>query len=111
MLKISLNELSKLVLGNLKKIHVTVSTNFYSDIKKYDDKSAFVKVEPQTFALRGSAEIPSNVGSVSVKVKEVSKLSLGNSGFSFTNCAREVFQEFGGKNPMHYNEIMWKALN
>lgn len=56
----------------------TVSANFYSDIKiysdikKYGDKSAFLKVEPQIFALRGSAEISSDVGSDSVKVKEVS---------------------------------------
>ena len=55
MLKRSLKELSKLVYWRSKGRPqiATVSARLYSDIKKNGDKSAFVKVGPQTFALRG----------------------------------------------------------
>jgi restriction system protein len=33
-----------------------------------------------------------------------------NAGFSFTDCAQKVLEEFGGKKPMHYKEITEKAL-
>ena len=88
----------------------TVSARLYSDIKKNGDKSAFVKVGPQIFALRGSAEIPSGAGPVSAAVKEAIKPSPANAGFSFTNCAQKVLEEFGGKKPMHHKEITEKAL-
>ena len=88
----------------------TVSARLYSDIKKNGDKSTFVKVGPQTFALRDSAEIPSGAGPVSAAVDEVLKPSPANAGFSFTDCAQKVLEEFGGKKPMHYKEITEKAL-
>ena len=37
-----------------KTPEATVSASLYSDIKKNGDKSTFVKVGPQTFALRDS---------------------------------------------------------
>ena len=88
----------------------TFSARLYSDIKKNGDKSAFVKVGPQTFALRNSAEIPSGAGPVSVAVEEALKPTPANAGFSFTDCAQKVLEEFGGKKPMHYKEITEKAL-
>ncbi len=48
----------------------TVSARLYSDIKNNGDKSPFVKVGPQTFALRDSTEIPSGAASVPVAVEE-----------------------------------------
>ena len=88
----------------------TVSARLYSDIKKNGDKSAFVKVGPQIFALRGSAEIPNGAGTVSVAVEEALKPTPANAGFSFTDCAQKVLEEFGDKKPMHYKEITEKAL-
>ena len=88
----------------------TVSARLYSDIKKNGDKSAFVKVGPQIFALRDSAEIPSGAGTVSVAVEEALKPTPANAGFSFTDCAQKVLEEFGDKKPMHYKEITEKAL-
>lgn len=88
----------------------TVSARLYSDIKNNGDKSPFVKVGPQTFALRDSAEIPSGAGPVPAAVQEAPKPPSVNMGFSFTDCAQKVLEEFGGKKPMHYKEITEKAL-
>ena len=88
----------------------TVSAQIYTDIKKNCDKSAFVKIGPQTFALRDSAEIPSGVGPVFATVNEVLIPSSANAVFSFADCAQKVLEVFGGKNPMHYKEIMGKVL-
>ncbi len=87
----------------------TVSARLYSDIKSNGDKSPFVKVGPQTFALRDSTEISSGAAPVPVAVEEAPKHHL-NAGFSFTDCAQKVLEEFGGKKPMHYKEITEKAL-
>jgi restriction system protein len=78
----------------------TVSAGLYSDIKKNGDQSSFVKTAPQTFALRNFQG-----GS-----PEMTKTEPASSGFSFTECARKVLEEFGGKKPMHYREITEKAL-
>ncbi|MCL5980356.1 MAG: HTH domain-containing protein [Gammaproteobacteria bacterium] len=88
----------------------TVSARLYSDIKSNGDKSPFVKVGPQTFALRESAEIPRSSGPVYVSVERAPKPSAANAGFSFTDCAQKVLEVFGGKKPMHYKEITEKAL-
>ncbi len=88
----------------------TVSARLYSDIKNNGDKSPFVKVGPQTFALRNSAEIPSSTGPIPAAVEEAPKPHPTNAGFSFTDCAQKVLEEFGGKKPMHYKEITEKAL-
>ena len=89
----------------------TVSARLYSDIKKNGDKSAFVKVEPQIFALRDFAEIPSGAGPVSVAVEEALKSTPADAGFSFTDCAQKVLEESGDKKPMHDKENTGKALD
>ena len=88
----------------------TVSARLYSDIKSNGDKSPFVKVGPQTFALRDSTEISSGGTPVPAAVEEAPKPHPTNAGFSFTDCAQKVLEEFGGKKPMHYKEITEKAL-
>lgn len=90
----------------------TVSARIYSDIKKNGDASPFMKVAPQTFALRdsvGEHESP-KINSSSL-VLTTSKATPHNTGFSFTDCAQKVLQEFGSKKPMHYKEITEKALD
>jgi len=88
----------------------TVSARLYSDIKNNGDKSPFVKVGPQTFALRDSTKISSGARPVPATVQEAPKHHPTNAGFSFTDCAQKVLEEFGGKKPMHYKEITEKAL-
>ena len=88
----------------------TVSARLYSDIKSNGDKSCFVKVGPQTFALRDSTEIEGDTASVLAPVEKPSKPHPINAGFSFIDCAQKVLEEFSGKNPMHYREITEKAL-
>ena len=79
-------------------------------LKKNGDKSTFVKVGPQTFALRDSSEIPGGTGSVPPVSEETTDPATTIQGFSFINCAQKVLDEFGGKKPMHYREITEKAL-
>ncbi len=89
----------------------TVGAILYSDIKKNGDKSDFVRFSPQTFALRDFSEIPSSTESVSSAPDRALNSFFANSGFSFTECAQKVLEEFGGKKPMHYKEITEKALD
>ena len=63
-----------------KTPEATVSARLYSDIKKHGDQSTFVKVAPQTFALRDSAEIPSSAVPVPAPVEEAPKPSAANAG-------------------------------
>ena len=93
-----------------KTPEATVSARLYSDIKSNGDKSPFVKVGPQTFALRDSTEIEGDTASALAPVEKPSKPHPTNAGFSFIDCAQKVLEEFGGKNPMHYKEITEKAL-
>lgn len=93
-----------------KTPYATVSARLYSDIKSNGDKSLFVKVGPQTFALRDSTEMPSGAEPVPAAGEKAPKPSAANAGFSFTDCAQKVLEEFGGKKPMHYKEITEKAL-
>lgn len=85
----------------------TVGARLYSDIKSNGEKSPFVKVGPQTFALRDSVEIPSGAEPVPAFAEDAPKPPSVN---SFTDCAQKVLEEFGGKKPMHYKEITEKAL-
>lgn len=93
-----------------KTPNATISARIYSDIKSKGNKSAFVKVSPQTFALRDSIVKPNNAKNDPQAVAETPKPSSVNAGFSFTFCAQKVLEEFGGKKPMHYKEITEKAL-
>lgn len=90
-----------------KTPEATISAQLYSDIKTNGAKSSFVKVAPQTFALRDLTD----VGAATSTVEGVTKSSPENAGFSFVNCAQKVLEEFGGKKPMHYKEITEKALD
>jgi restriction system protein len=90
-----------------KTPEATVSARLYSDIKNNGDKSPFVKVGQQTFALRDCAEIPSGAPAA---VDKAPQPSSANAGFSFTDCAQKVLEAFGGKKPMHYREITEQAL-
>jgi len=110
------NEIAKLIIEtgrwktDGKTPEATVSASLYSDIKKYGIKSAFVKVAPQTFALRASAEIPNDVDATTPDVQGTRNFRSANAGLSFTDCAQKVLEEFGRKRPMHYKEITEKAL-
>jgi len=110
------NEIAKLIIeaglwkSDGKTPEATVSARLYSDIKSNGDKSCFVKVGPQTFALRDSTEIEGDTASVLAPVEKPSKPHPINAGFSFIDCAQKVLEEFSGKNPMHYKEITEKAL-
>jgi len=88
----------------------TVSARLYSDIKNNGDKSPFEKVGPQIFTLRDSAVIPNDGNGTTPEVKKAPTPPSVNAGFSFTDCAQKVLEEFGGKKPMHYKEITGKAL-
>lgn len=93
-----------------KTPNATVSARLYSDIKSNGDKSPFVKVGPQTFALRDFTEMSIGAEPVPAAVEDASKPPSVNAGFSFIDCAQKVLEEFGGKKPMHYKEITEKAL-
>ncbi len=93
-----------------KTPEATVSARLYSDIKKNADKSAFIKVGPQTFALRDFSAKPTDAEVVPSDVLETAKLPSANAGFSFTHCAQKVLEEFAGKKPMHYKKITEQAL-
>ena len=88
-----------------KTPEATISAQLYTDIKKNGDKSPFIKVGPQTFALRESGLAP-----VQSPGEEAPRPSPASSGFSFADCAKKVLEEFGDKKPMHYREITEKAL-
>jgi len=110
------NEIAKLIIdsglwkSDGKTPEATVSARLYSDIKSNGDKSPFVKVGPQTFALRDSTEMSSGAEPAPAAVEDTPKPPSVNAGFSFIDCAQKVLEEFGGKKPMHYKEITEKAL-
>ena len=93
-----------------KTPQATIGARLYSDIKKKGEASAFVKVSPQTFAIRNSSAISNVALAVPAAVEETGKPSSANAGFTFIECARKVLEEFGGKKPMHYKEITEIAL-
>ena len=110
------NEIAKLIIdsglwkSDGKTPEATVSARLYSDIKSNGDKSPFVKVGPQTFALRDSTEMSCGAEPAPAAVEDTPKPPSVNAGFSFIDCAQKVLEEFSGKNPMHYREITEKAL-
>lgn len=88
----------------------TLGSRLYSDIKTNGDKSPFVKVGPQTFALRNSAAVPNAAVADPAAVCETAKQAPEKAGFSFTDCAKKVLEEMGQKKPMHYKVITEKAI-
>lgn len=93
-----------------KTPEATVSARLYSDIKTNGDKSPFIKVGQQTFALRDCSVKQDGAGAITRDSQETPNSSSANAGFSFTDCAQRVLEEFSGKKPMHYREITDKAL-
>ncbi len=82
----------------------TVGAAIYTDIKNKGGYSPFVKVSPQTFALRDSA---SAVQDIEPSIPSVS----ATAGISFANCAQKVLEELGRGQPMHYRDITVQALD
>lgn len=94
-----------------KTPHATVSARLYTDIKNKGDKSRFVKVGPETFALRDYDENQHLLNENTFSRFEVAPTPpLSHENFSFADCAQRVLQEFGDKKPMHYREITKKAI-
>ena len=81
----------------------TVGARIFTDIKNKGDNSPFVKVAPQTFALRGPSSALQNEDESLPTVS-------ANAGLTFTNSAQKVLEELGGGQPMHYREITEQAL-
>ena len=90
----------------------TISARLYSDIKKNADNSLFVKVAPQTFALRDHASNDNADKTKELMPAEMAELKtpITVASFSFTDCAQKVLEAFGSKKPMHYKKITEKAL-
>lgn len=88
----------------------TVSARLYSDIKNNGDKSPFVKVGPQTFALRDSAEIPSSAGPVPAVVEVAPKPSPANAGFSFSRCVATLNARLRKSNGQSGNPLDFSFL-
>lgn len=80
----------------------TVSARLYADIKKHGDQSTFVKVAPQTFALR-DVQL--------VAVCDAKECEPQKDTYSFLDAAEKVLDQFGNRNSMHYRDITDKALN
>ena len=87
----------------------TVAAQLYSDIQKKGENSPFKKVGAQTFALRDYSVSLENTP-VSPQQVDRHPINSSNTGFSFTDCAQKVLEEFGRKKPMHYKKITEKAL-
>ncbi len=88
----------------------TVAARLYSDIKEKGHLSVFMRVDPQTFSLRNSFDPSDQACADRILADRLPKSSPRNAGFSFTDCAQKVLEEYGGKEPMHYRAITEKAL-
>ena len=101
----------------------TIGAQLYSHIKKNGDTSIFVRVAPQTFAMRkfvkeelenlptesDSKDSEKQVAETDSTEGIPTKPSAPVVSMSFTDCAQKVLEEFGGKKPMHYKDITSKA--
>ncbi len=83
-----------------KTPEATVAANLYTDIKKKGDKSAFILIAPQKFALRENM----TTYSLSSDIKD------GTEKYSFTDSAERILEKYGERRPMHYRSITKKAL-
>lgn len=88
----------------------TVSARLYADIKNNGDTSRFVKVGPQTFALREPGGEGGTNGFAKVPVEATSNHLAVKGGITFADCAQKVLEEAGDKKPMHYKDITSRAL-
>ncbi len=92
-----------------KTPEATVSARLYSDIKKYGDQSAFVKVAPQTFSLRSVQLVAADNVKEPEPKNEIPSVSLKET-YSFLDAAEKVLNQFGNRSSMHYRDITDKAM-
>lgn len=78
----------------------TVSAQLSTDVNRKGEKSAFVKVAPNTFGLRANSTV-SNVAKSN---------PLRHKTYSFLKAAEKILEQFADKKPMHYKEITDKAI-
>ncbi|MFC1865126.1 HTH domain-containing protein [Chloroflexota bacterium] len=94
-----------------KTPQATVSATLYSDIKKRGDKSLFVKVAPQVFALKEIITTNTKTDIVlPINQNKIESADIKSNSLSFTNSAQRVLEELGDSKPMHYREITAKAI-
>ncbi len=78
----------------------TINARLSVDIKRYGDKSRFVRTGPGTYGLREWADIDNDETShADAKLK-----------YSFTDAAEYILEKFAEKRPMHYREITEKVM-
>lgn len=92
-----------------KKPEDIVGSKLYTHILEKGDNSPFMKIKPGVFALR---DLAPNLETQNNQLAHTSTPITASStkGFSFTDCAQKVLDEFSNKRPMHYREITQKAL-
>lgn len=84
----------------------TISAAIYSDIKELGSESRFVKTGRGTFALNSHL-----IGVSSYSPIQEPMVSTQDTPFlSFTDCAEKVLLECSDKTPMHYRDIVNKAM-
>ncbi len=84
-----------------KTPHATVTAQLSIDIKKRGAESPFVRVGPNTYALRDGIVTPGIAQASDGRATEK---------YSFLDAAEKVLDQFGDKKPMHYRDITSKAL-
>lgn len=87
----------------------TVSARLYENIKEKGERSPFVQVAPNTFALRYAAISPSLPPPFPTKTSPPPKSTPR--GLSFMDCAQKVLETFADKKAMHYKDITQCALD
>lgn len=87
----------------------TVGARVYTDIKRYEERSRFIKAGRGRFALN---PLMPHVSAETATGSEVAgkKPEVETEAYSFTDCAEKVLLGFSGGMPMHYREITRKAL-
>ena len=88
-----------------KTPEATVSARLYTDIKDNGNKSTFIKVAPNTFALRDP-----NGPDAQAPAQSNEAFSPKPASLSFAAAAQKVLEEYGSHNPLHYRDITRRAL-
>ena len=84
----------------------TVSAAIYSDINKLGSESRFMKMGRGKFVLN-----PHMIVVSSCTISQELVVSHQDTPFlSFTDCAEKVLSEYGDRKPMHYRDIVNKAI-
>ncbi|HIU17939.1 MAG TPA: restriction endonuclease [Candidatus Avidesulfovibrio excrementigallinarum] len=88
----------------------TVGARLYTDIKTNGGASPFIKVAPQTFALREVENADSSGKTPAPGAAPERTTPSAGAGLSFADSAQRVLEASGNKTPMHYREITQTAL-